>query len=291
MKKYYLLSLLILTILPLSTYAEGTTLFPSSGSGGYLVGKSFTTRIVLNSGSNDINAAESVLKFDPKYIKVEKITKDKSIFQLWTTEPKFSNTDGTITFGGGSPSKFKDSAGVILNLTIKPLQTGTTSIEVSSLSLILKADGEGMNIFSLPNKTYYFFGSNNTVAKTNSLTTNFSGSILIQVEESGKAWYVNPNDKRRYYLGRPADAFNLMRKLGLGVTHKYLTTYQKGIFPKTMSGKILLDVEDFGKAYYINPDNRQAYYLGRPADAFGVMRELGKGINNEDINRIPDWAI
>ena len=45
-----------------------------------------------------------------------------------------------------------------------------------------------------------------------------AGKILLQVEGSGEAWYVNPSNNKRYYLGRPADAFSVMRKLGLGVT-------------------------------------------------------------------------
>ena len=44
------------------------------------------------------------------------------------------------------------------------------------------------------------------------------GKILIRVENKGEAWYVNPDDDKRYFLGRPADAFNLMRMLGLGIT-------------------------------------------------------------------------
>jgi hypothetical protein len=43
------------------------------------------------------------------------------------------------------------------------------------------------------------------------------GKILLQVENKGEAWYVNPNNGQRYFLSRPADAFNVMRKLGLGI--------------------------------------------------------------------------
>lgn len=40
----------------------------------------------------------------------------------------------------------------------------------------------------------------------------------MQTENNGEAWYVNPADSKRYFLGRPADAFNVMRELGLGVS-------------------------------------------------------------------------
>ena len=51
-------------------------------------------------------------------------------------------------------------------------------------------------------------------------------------------------------------------------------------------GKILINVEKNGEAYYINPQDRKAYFLGRPADAFEVMKRLGLGITNENIRKI-----
>jgi hypothetical protein len=41
----------------------------------------------------------------------------------------------------------------------------------------------------------------------------------LQVEKNGEAWYINPNDLKRYFLGRPTDAFNIMRTLGLGISN------------------------------------------------------------------------
>ena len=117
------------------------------------------------------------------------------------------------------------------------------------------------------------------------LTNRLKGSILLQVEQNGEAYYVYPNDNKRYFLGRPTDAFNVMRKLGLGATHSFITSYT--VYPSTVSGKILLDVEQNGEAYYIYPKDRKAYYLGRPADAFRIMRELGLGITNNDLGKIP----
>ncbi len=50
-----------------------------------------------------------------------------------------------------------------------------------------------------------------------SIDDNFAnaqkGKILLQVEGSGEAWYVNPSDAKRYFLGRPADALKLLANL------------------------------------------------------------------------------
>lgn len=51
-----------------------------------------------------------------------------------------------------------------------------------------------------------------------SLRQRVSGMILLQVEANGEAWYVYPENLKRYYLGRPADAFAVMSRLGLGIS-------------------------------------------------------------------------
>jgi len=116
------------------------------------------------------------------------------------------------------------------------------------------------------------------------LAARLAGRIIIQVQSRGEAWYVNPNDYKRYYLGRPQDAFNLMKKLGVGVKHNIIIDYT--IYPGNLLGKILIDTEDLGKAYYINMTDKKAYYLGKPSDAFQVMKQLGLGITNKNLNKI-----
>ncbi len=117
-------------------------------------------------------------------------------------------------------------------------------------------------------------------------TERNKGRIFIQVEGKGEAWYVNPGDGSRYYLGRPRDAFEIMRKQSLGVNHKFVTDRQGKLYEGKYRGRIFLDVEDKGKAYYIDIKDARAYYLGSPENAFEVIRSRGLGIRNYDINKI-----
>ncbi|MEA2088670.1 MAG: CAP domain-containing protein [Patescibacteria group bacterium] len=116
------------------------------------------------------------------------------------------------------------------------------------------------------------------------LSDRLAGRILLQVEENGEAWYVNPNDNKRYFLGRPSDAFKVMKIFGLGATHEFIVS--QTIYPEHVLGKILLDVEKNGEAYYIYPEDKKAYYLGRPLDAFNIMRNLGLGITDNNLAKI-----
>ncbi len=126
------------------------------------------------------------------------------------------------------------------------------------------------------------------------VSQNVSGYITLQVEESGEAWYIYPTDLQRYYLGRPADAFEIMRELGLGITDADLARIpisstswdgEAGLM-NTVRGKILLQVEQSGEAWYVYPGDNRRYYLGRPDDAFEIMRNLGLGISNTDLYTI-----
>lgn len=120
-----------------------------------------------------------------------------------------------------------------------------------------------------------------------SLSSTVKGRILLQVEDKGQAWYVNPVDGKRYSLGRPDDAFAVMRELGLGISNKDFSTLQATPSAwRQLAGRILLKVEDKGKAYYFDPVKLQLHYLGRPADAFAVMRQLGLGITNGNLGKI-----
>ncbi len=122
-------------------------------------------------------------------------------------------------------------------------------------------------------------------AQADNLTQRLSGKVLLQVEDKGQAWYFDPVAKKRAFLGRPSDAFRIMRELGLGVSEYDYQSFA-GFAPGKLSGKILLRVESLGEAYYVNPDNLKLYYLGCPSDAFRIMRKLGLGITNLDLNTI-----
>lgn len=116
------------------------------------------------------------------------------------------------------------------------------------------------------------------------IASKTSGHILLQVESNGEAWYVYPENNKRYFLGRPDDAFKIMKQMALGAKHDLIVNTE--VFPARLSGLILLDVETNGEAYYIYPKNLKKYYLGRPGDAFRIMRELGLGITNSDLSMI-----
>jgi len=176
------------------------------------------------------------------------------------------------------------------------------------------------------------------------LSQKLSGRILLQVESNGEAWYVNPADKSRYYMGRPNDALILMRSSGIGITDANLEKIPVGLiesgetdsdndglsdalenalgsdpkkadsdgdgyddkselennydlsgagkikidtdFADSNKGKIFLQIEKNGEAWYVNPTDGKRYFLSRPHIAFEAMKKFGLGITTANLNQI-----
>lgn len=49
----------------------------------------------------------------------------------------------------------------------------------------------------------------------NNIIDKYLGKVVIQVEKNGEAWYVNPEDRKRYFLGPLENAFVQLHYLGL----------------------------------------------------------------------------
>jgi len=145
--------------------------------------------------------------------------------------------------------------------------------------------------FLFPIIFVFLFWSQVNTTQAASIASQLSGRIVLSVEENGEAWYINPINLRRYFLGRPSDAFSVMRQLGVGISDINFQKIASAGMPvsgdillaKQLSGKIILEVEKNGEAWYINPVDLKKYYLGRPDDAFRIMRQLGLGITQQQL--------
>ncbi len=142
--------------------AADVAISPSSGS--YSVGQSFTVTLQTNPQGKSVNAVEAKLSFDNTKLSVTGVSKTGSVFSLWTTEPTFSNSAGTIDFGGGSPSPFSTRSNLI-TVTFKVLKEGTGTVSVASAS-VLAADGLGTDVYTGATNASYTLSAATTPTPT-----------------------------------------------------------------------------------------------------------------------------
>lgn len=132
------------------------------------------------------------------------------------------------------------------------------------------------------------------LAAETTLADELSGRILLQVESYGRAWYIDPVSKEKYYLQDGNAAYDLMKNMGLGITNADLAKIpaakgQKGNIKlvNRLKGRILLQVEKNGEAWYVNPVDGRRYYLQDGQAAYKLMRNFALGITNENLTKIP----
>jgi hypothetical protein len=114
------------------------------------------------------------------------------------------------------------------------------------------------------------------------------GNILLQVEQKGEAWYVDPVSEKRFYMRDGITAFGMMRSFGLGINNANFESLESGNtnLLDRLAGRIVLRVEEKGEAYYIHPAKKTLHYLKNGDEAYKIMRELGLGISNKDLEMI-----
>ncbi len=137
------------------------------------------------------------------------------------------------------------------------------------------------------------FSSSSTTTSSSALAW-LKGYILLQVQQHGEAWYVNPTNFKRYYMKDGPTAYEMMRTFGLGITDTDLAKIPKDTdsfsgdtaLRNRLSGRILLQVQQHGEAWYIYPKTNKRYYLKDGAAAYEIMRYLGLGITDTDLAKL-----
>ncbi len=134
-RREFLVGLLIISfLLPYFSLAATLRLSPSSGS--YDVGRTFTVNLLVDS-SEPMNTAGAALEYDPSKIRVSNVSKSDSLFSMWPEEPDYSNSAGTINFGGGMPGdQFEGNGGNIISITFRAESEGEASVSFSNGQVI-----------------------------------------------------------------------------------------------------------------------------------------------------------
>lgn len=119
------------------------------------------------------------------------------------------------------------------------------------------------------------------------------GKLLLQVEDKGRIWYVNPKTDKRYEVTREK-ALDLFRNQALGISNSDLskipTINEKGYQGDTslrnsVRGKILLQVESAGETWYVVPGELKRVRV-TALTLMDIFRSYSLGITNSDLGKI-----
>ena len=138
-------------VVPFAASAAEMSFSPASGTFG--VGKEFSVKVLVNPGVDSVNAADGQILFDKDILSVTSVTKDGSAFSLWTADPAFSNSAGTVDFSGGTPTAFSKS-GTVVTIKFKGKAVGAGKVSFAKGS-VLAADGKGTNVYTKGGEATY----------------------------------------------------------------------------------------------------------------------------------------
>ncbi|MDD4333488.1 MAG: CAP domain-containing protein [Patescibacteria group bacterium] len=119
----------------------------------------------------------------------------------------------------------KIPVGLIAKSTAKDSDSDGLSddLEISLGSNPTKADtdSDGYNDSEEIKKGYNIF-SRGRASYDKNFAKSYKGKILLQVESGGDAWYVNPLDGKRYFLGSGKEIYSNINSFGTGIKNKDL---------------------------------------------------------------------
>lgn len=156
-----------------------------------------------------------------------------------------------------------------------------------------------------PNTTYYFriysnrSTSNMIESETFSFTTRkqiinadktlsnkLKGKLLLDVEDKGRIWYINPSDAQKYEITF-GNAMSLFKRFSLGISNKNLneiSEIKSTVLGNKLKGKLLLQVEDRGRIWYI--DQNSLKHEVTWTNLMDLFRRLSLGINKANLDKI-----
>lgn len=165
--------------------------------------------------------------------------------ELTRIQPAVMRLSGTDSDGDGLPNKFEQAIG--------------TDSHDSDTS------GNGFSDYQEVKNGYNPRREQGRLPVDKGFSKRQRGKILLQVEGKGEAWYVNPEDGLRYFLGHPADAFQVMSELATGVSDDIFDKLQGKEVDLTK--RIEVDLEDQELSYFWGGIRIETYPVstGKPA--------------------------
>ena len=147
----------------LATTAHAASLFWIPASGEFGMGSKIITDLKIESTDVGINAAQATIRFPKDILQVESIEKTSSAFTFWLEEPSFSNTDGVISFVGGTPYGISGASIEVLKVTFVAKGSGSAPVTITD-GAVTASDGSGTNVLAKTNDATFTISPTKVIA-------------------------------------------------------------------------------------------------------------------------------
>jgi hypothetical protein len=194
MKKAIVPVIILFFSVALSVQAQGGLLFLSPGSRSFIIEDTFSVEVKVDTAGAPVNAAQATIYFPLDKLEVLNISKESSIFNLWSEEPEFSNSSGKISFSGGTPHPGFLGTGNIITINFKSKKEGMANLALGE-GQVLADDGKGTNILVFLKEAKYF------IQEARVLPEAELPQILCLTHPQEKDWYNNNNPHFQWELG------------------------------------------------------------------------------------------
>jgi len=143
---FIIVSVIAFLLLANLQIAEAASLTLEPASGTFTVGSILNVSLYLDTQGEFVNAIEAFLTFPPNRLQLVSPTTGSSIIEIWTSQPRFNNQQGTIELRGGIPRGINVSQGVITTLRFRVKSTGSAIVRFTDRSRALLNDGKGTDV-------------------------------------------------------------------------------------------------------------------------------------------------
>ena len=134
-----LIILFAVALAPGISFASTLSVSPAAGT--FIVGEVFNVSLLLNTEGKSVNAIEVSLSFPPDKLQLISPATGKSIMGIWTSSPKFDNSQGIVKLQGGIPGGINVNSGLITTLSFRVKSVGDAVLKFLDSSSVFLNDG------------------------------------------------------------------------------------------------------------------------------------------------------
>lgn len=181
---------------PQSVNAGQYFLGPATGT--FSVGSTFDVQIFLDTNGESVNALDVDIRFPADKLQLVSPKTSVSVIEVWTSQPKFNNSEGTVRLQGGIPRGINVDNALVATLTFRVKSVGNAIIRFGDNSKILLNDGLGTNDLRKKGDGVYVL----------TLPPPAGPVVASETHPVQGKWYTNPNVILRWTLGDNVESYS-----------------------------------------------------------------------------------